>query len=245
METESSFVRDRNSLDKAHALKEQANKAYKDSDFASAIRLYHQCLLFAKAITQLSLTGLQEMARGEMDSDSTPTTQDSNSEADKASSSNPEQTKPVGKGTRSRMDSTTRGEEMKLEALELISKCYNNLAACIVNGPTRSKEDYIRATTYCDKVLEIEKDNEKALFRKGCAFKLAEKYDKAIEMFKKCSMNSQNKALIEECQMKEVEEKKKRDALIRANFAKHRAARNGDGGGPMNGNAVNGNLPGH
>jgi len=244
METESSFVRDRNSLDKAHELKDQANKAYKDSDFSSAIRLYHQCLLFAKAITQLSLTGLQEMARGEMDSDSTSIAQDSNNEA-KASSSNLEQAKPVGKGTRSRMDSTTRGEEMKVEALDLISKCYNNLAACIVNGPTRSKDDYLRATTYCDKVLEIEKGNEKALFRKGCAYKLAEKYDKAIEMFKQCSKSSQTKALIEECQMREVEEKKKRDALIRANFAKHRAARNGDGGGPMNGNAVNGNLPGH
>lgn len=74
------------------------------------------------------------MARGEMDSDSAPIPQDSSNEADqKASSSNLEPAKPVGKGTRSRMDSTTRGEEMKVEALDLISKCYNNLAACIVS----------------------------------------------------------------------------------------------------------------
>jgi len=70
------------------------------------------------------------MARGEMGSDSTPLPEDSNAEA---SSSNLEPAKHVGKGTRSRMDSTTRGEEMKAEALDLIARCYNNLAACIVS----------------------------------------------------------------------------------------------------------------
>lgn len=53
---------------------------------------------------------------------------------------------------RSRLDSTTRGEEMKEEARDLIAKCYNNLAACILNGPPRQPEDYLRAADYCDNV---------------------------------------------------------------------------------------------
>ncbi len=59
MEAESSFVRDRTNLDKAHKSKDQANDAYKEGDYAVAIKLYHECLLFAKAVTQLSITGLQ------------------------------------------------------------------------------------------------------------------------------------------------------------------------------------------
>lgn len=41
---------------------------------------------------------------------------------------------------------------MKKEAEDIISKCYNNLAACLLNGPERSKEDYLRAVEYTDKV---------------------------------------------------------------------------------------------
>jgi ArsR family metal-binding transcriptional regulator len=73
IETEtSSFIdRDRSSLDKAHELKEKANEAYKQHDyrhvhcclpssnkttlfnancFSQAVKLYHQCLLNAKAV---------------------------------------------------------------------------------------------------------------------------------------------------------------------------------------------------
>lgn len=53
---------------------------------------------------------------------------------------------------RCRIDSTSRGEEMKQEAASLIAMCYINLSACIVNGPVRKRDDYMRAVYYCDKV---------------------------------------------------------------------------------------------
>uniref|UniRef100_A0A915E2D0 Uncharacterized protein n=1 Tax=Ditylenchus dipsaci TaxID=166011 RepID=A0A915E2D0_9BILA len=69
-----------------------------------------------------------------------------------------------------------------------------------------STADYLRAVTYCDKVLASEPDNQKAIFRKGCAYKLAQKYEKAMEQFKQCPQNIQASALLEECRLKEKEE---------------------------------------
>jgi len=241
MDSNSTFIRDRTALDKAHELKEQANKAYGESDFTTAIRLYHQCLLHAKVVTQMTVSGLQEMARGERDTDENVFPSSS------SSGTSPCESKDSAKSaqsTRSRMDSTTRGEEMKQEALELISKAYNNLAACIVNGPPRKKEDYLRAVFYCEKVLEIETENDKAVFRKGCAYKKAENYEKAIEAFQACPKVNTSATLIAECKAKITEDRKKRDAQIRANFAKARAAeqRNAEAAG-MNGHAAtNGNV---
>jgi hypothetical protein len=36
-------------------------------------------------------------------------------------------------------------------------------------------------------VLAQEVENEKAIFRKGCAYRLAQKYERAIAEFKKCT----------------------------------------------------------
>lgn len=251
VETEtSSFIRDRNALDKAHELKEKANKAYSDKDYSNAIKLYHQCLLSAKAVVQLSATNLVEMARFERNAqggstDEAPTIENEEFATEAETSNVKEIEANASLSGRLRIDSTSRGEEMKQESMDLISKCYNNLAACIVNGPPRQKDDYLRAVFYCDKVLELDDNNEKAIFRKGCAYMKAEKYDHAIEQLKKCSNNAQANVLIEECNLKLIEERKKRDAAIRANFAKARAAeqRNGNPDGPvMNGNAGNGHI---
>uniref|UniRef100_A0A915CTA0 Uncharacterized protein n=1 Tax=Ditylenchus dipsaci TaxID=166011 RepID=A0A915CTA0_9BILA len=235
----SSFIRDRNSLDKAHELKEKANLAYKERDYSAAVRLYHQCLLNAKAVVQLSLTNLQAMARNERDEKpeygfNFGATKSEHVEEDLIQVDE-EEDQPItdmnefqAQNSRLRIDSTSRGEEMKQEATSLIIKCYNNLAACIVNGPPRQKDDYMRAVYYCDKVLDFEPDNDKAIFRKGCALQKAEKYEKAVEEFQKCKNNSQAAAATEECRMKTVEERKKRDATIRANFAKAHAAEQGN-----------------
>jgi hypothetical protein len=39
-----------------------------------------------------------------------------------------------------------------MEGQQLMSKCYNDLAACIINGLARKHEDYLRAVLYCDQV---------------------------------------------------------------------------------------------
>lgn len=112
------------------------------------MRLYHECLLHAKAVTNLSLNSLQEMARKEIESkENKPGEKEAQKAAGDASTSSSSES-----AGRSRLDSTTRGEEMKEEARDLISKCYNNLAACILNGPPRQAEDYLRAAGYCDNV---------------------------------------------------------------------------------------------
>ncbi|KAI1720060.1 tetratricopeptide repeat protein 9A [Ditylenchus destructor] len=254
VETETStFIRDRKALDKAHDLKEKANKAYVDKDYSNAVRLYHLCVLSAKAVVQCSATDLVEMARFERNAQANAGDDVSNADSEKEEETGEAETSGVTEdaeanssaGGRLRIDSTSRGEEMKQEANDLIFKCYNNLAACILNGPPRQKADYLRAADYCNKVLEMDENNEKAIFRKGCALMKAEKYDKAVEQFRKCSNNAQAKVMLDECNLKLIEDRKKRDAVIRANFAKAHAAeqRNGNADGPvMNGNAGNGNI---
>ena len=120
-----------------------------NKNFRKAIQLYHQCLLNARILTQLTIPGLQSLARVERSEQEAKKEDDeimAEKTMDEPESSDSE------KAHRLRMDSTSRGEEIKQEALELISKCYNNLAACIVNGPVRKKDDYLRAVTYCDNV---------------------------------------------------------------------------------------------
>jgi tetratricopeptide (TPR) repeat protein len=58
--------------------------------------------------------------------------------------------------------------------------------ACILNGDNRSQKDYLRAVDYCDKVLQMDKNNEKAIYRKGMCLARANLHDKAIETLKLC-----------------------------------------------------------
>jgi hypothetical protein len=51
-----------------------------------------------------------------------------------------------------RQDSTTCGQEIHIEAKELVTKCYNNLAACLLARESSTKEDFMRAVSYCDNV---------------------------------------------------------------------------------------------
>lgn len=70
-------------------------------------------------------------------------------------SSSVESLNPTDQSTRTRLDSTSHGEDMKNSANELIAQCYNKLAACILNGSPRKNDDYLRAVYYCDKVFII------------------------------------------------------------------------------------------
>jgi hypothetical protein len=75
----------------------------------------------AKAVQQLSDYGLVGMARDEFQRDAS---------GDPAATSTPANMDPtgVGAGNSNSGELTKRGAEIKLEALDLIHKCYNNLA---------------------------------------------------------------------------------------------------------------------
>uniref|UniRef100_A0A915DWD3 Uncharacterized protein n=1 Tax=Ditylenchus dipsaci TaxID=166011 RepID=A0A915DWD3_9BILA len=188
-------------LDNSIELKDKANLAYKEQNYSHAALPVH--------------FGDQGLHRA-------PRVPDANDENKEEADKTPKDDGPStsSKAAQPEAPPTTPLDLMKQEGLDLLSKCYNNLAACIINGPSRKPEDYLRAVFYCDQVLTIDSENEKAVFRKGCAFKLAAKYEKAIAQFKKCSNNSQAVQLVEECRLLELEEDKKRNAEMRANFAK-------------------------
>ena len=88
-------------------------------------------------------------------------------------------------------------------------------------------------------MLREDPNNEKALFRKGVALMRADKWEKAVEQFEQCKnsfvllfrtnfillfLDAQAKQHILECKRIIEEDRRRRDAKIRANFAKARAA---------------------
>jgi len=160
----------------------------------TAIKLYHQCLLHTQAVHQLTKI------------------------PDKAS---PMQAKDESKSPKQQAPPTEQ-DRMNQEADSLSIKCYNNLAACLLNSPEeRSQKDYLRMADYCDKVLQIEPNNEKAIFRKGMALARATLYDKAIDVLKKCPANSTALCEIARCERALVEDRKQREEVMRKNFAKN------------------------
>uniref|UniRef100_A0A2K6VFZ5 Uncharacterized protein n=1 Tax=Onchocerca volvulus TaxID=6282 RepID=A0A2K6VFZ5_ONCVO len=227
-------VQDAYSLSEAYRFKEQANARYSEKNYAAAIYLYHQCLLRARAIQQLSPFGLQNLARIERTIDETIDEEEESGSMegssrvvdvnDVTSELAIQNTEKFGR--RRRISSTSRGEEMKTEATDITLKCYNNLAACILKGPNRTESDFLRAVEYCDKVLSMQPSNEKALYRKGLALSKANMYEKAIAVLQKCSCSNRGaQIIIEECQQLLAEERRRRDDQIRRNFSRPFGAR--------------------
>lgn len=241
-------------LEEAHKYNEQGKKAYQLSDYRGAAHHFHRCLLYAKAVVQLTSDDLRSMARAQ--GELSPQTEEksrmhNNVEAGSSSSDKQSVDKDIhdmqevdnvdigiSQSGRNRLDSTTRGQEIHNEAKELMTKCYNNLAICLLARGSNTKEDFMRAVFYCDNVLKEDPGNEKALFRKGLALMNAQKWDKAIEQFEQCKNNAQARLHTVECNRQIEEDRRRRDAEIRANFAKARAAANEDQvvGGPNNAN---------
>jgi len=222
------------SLDQAKKFKDLANEAYNNRDYRTALLNYHHCILNAKIVTQMTSKGLDQLAQivfGVGEHTKEPEIVESKTLTEETSD-NPPCCSENGNSTENTKE-ISPGEKLQIEANDLIAKCYNNLAACIINGPPRQKDDYLRAVFYCDSALKIVGENEKAFFRKGSAFMKAEKYEKAIECFDKCQNNAQAKKLSDECRVKESDDRRKRDDEIRANFAKVRAAEAQMDNGPM------------
>ncbi|VDO23113.1 unnamed protein product [Brugia timori] len=233
------MAQDAYNLSEAYRFKEQANVRYSEKDYAcdfsAAIYLYHQCLLRARAIQQLSQFGLQSLARMERSVDESVTDQEESASAEGSSKvvdmkhiAGESAVKDVEKfgERRKRISSTSRGEEMKTEATVIALKCYANLAACILKGQNRTESDFLRAVEYCDKVLSVQPSNEKALYRKGLALSKVNMYEKAIAVLQKCSCsNREAQIIIDECQQLLEEERQRRDDQIRRNFSRAFGAR--------------------
>uniref|UniRef100_A0A0R3S458 TPR_REGION domain-containing protein n=1 Tax=Elaeophora elaphi TaxID=1147741 RepID=A0A0R3S458_9BILA len=226
-------AQDAYNLSEAYRFKEQANARYSAKDYGAAIYLYHQCLLRARAIQQLSQFGLQSLARMERDVDGSIGDQEEN-ESVEGSSKVVDVNDVVGESSdaeklgerRKRISSTSRGEEMKTEATDIALKCYSNLAACILKGENRTEPDFLRAVEYCDKVLSVQPSNEKALYRKGLALSKVNMYEKAIAVLQKCSCSNRGaRIIIDECQQLLAEERRRRDDQIRRNFSRAFGAR--------------------
>ncbi|MCP9261728.1 Tyrosine-protein phosphatase non-receptor type 9 [Dirofilaria immitis] len=209
------MAQDAYNLSEAYRFKEQANARYSEKDYAAAIYLYHQCLLRARAIQQLSQFGLQSLAR--MERNESIGDQEESSKVVDANDVTSQSAAQKNQFNKSR-------EEMKIEATDIALKCYSNLAACILKGQNRTEPDFLRAVEYCDKVLSVQPSNEKALYRKGLALSKINMYEKAIAVLQKCS-NRGAQVIINECQQLLAEERRRRDDQIRRNFSRAFGAR--------------------
>uniref|UniRef100_A0A0N5AZM4 TPR_REGION domain-containing protein n=1 Tax=Syphacia muris TaxID=451379 RepID=A0A0N5AZM4_9BILA len=205
---DSSVKGEESKLQQAYQLKEEANLKYKEKDYAGAIYLYHRCLLFARSVHQLSQWNAEDTP-GEDLKEALKDESEKDADSEKKEHRNEN-------GCQQRVaDSTSRGKFIKAEAADLMIKCYNNLAACIIYGPNRKEEDYLRA------VLMQDKNNKKALFRKGSALAKANRYEQAINVLKKCG-GQEARVLMQKCENTVEEERRRRDDEIRRNFARHR-----------------------
>lgn len=254
----------RNHLNKAYEFIEQADQHYNAGEYSNAIKHYHCCILYARAVAQLSSANLSKVFNSERDSELSGNLSflripDNKIEMNKQKLNDDCFKTTLTKSTNSikltyfsdnqkclRTD-LTREEEIKQEARLLLAKCYCNLAVHIINGPPKKHDDYLRAVYYCDKILCLNEGDDNVKFLKACSFQKAELYDKAIEQFQKCT-SSEVKLHIEQCNLKLTEKRKKLNAIVRANFDKAQqdellqVMANGNELTRMNEHAINSNI---
>ena len=88
-------------------------------------------------------------------------------------------------------DSIINGlEEMEQECIKANISVYNNLAACILatvkdNSTSNAEKEHEKVVKYTDIVLELDEENDKALYRKAQALKLLRDFSGARETFEK------------------------------------------------------------
>ena len=81
-------------------------------------------------------------------------------------------------------------EEMEQECIKASISVYNNLAACILatvkeNSTSNAEKEHEKVVQYTDIVLELDEENDKALYRKAQALKLLRDISGAQETFEK------------------------------------------------------------
>ncbi|KAK0417850.1 hypothetical protein QR680_013241 [Steinernema hermaphroditum] len=203
------IAEDRELLDQANQLKDEANASYSKQEYINAAKLYHRCLLLVKSCAGTPL-GEMFASLGDPDSD----------------------------GAGEQTGVSEERENIKKEASHVVAKCYNNLAACILARNDRKPSDYERAVDYCQRVLNEDKDNEKALYRTGIAYMRMEKYGKAVDFLSKCPNNRDAAQQVIVCQQKLRDDRIAREEVIRRNFAKAQAREQGQQNPSSNGNLL-------
>ena len=72
---------------------------------------------------------------------------------------------------------------------------YNNLAACLLASPDHQSEaDFEKVVTYADIVLELDPENDKAMYRKAQALKKAKNFSKAKDTLEELVKVSKKKS---------------------------------------------------
>ena len=85
---------------------------------------------------------------------------------------------------------------MELNCINANISIYNNLAACLLASEDhKSEADLAKVVKYTDIVLELDEDNDKALYRKATALKRLKNYSDAKEAYehlKRLQLNSKD-----------------------------------------------------
>jgi len=143
-------------LEKSLAFKDEGNNLYKAKEYKKAMRKYHNAILYLKGIDN-DLHGTPAFLQ--------------------VASVDPNSEKKIT-------------EEMEQECIKANISVYNNLAACILanvrdNSTGNAEKEYEKVVKYTDIVLELDEENDKALYRKAQALKLLRDFSGARETFEK------------------------------------------------------------
>jgi len=143
-------------LEKSLAFKDEGNNFYKAKEYKKAMRKYHNAILYLKGIDN-DLHGTPAFLQ--------------------SASVDPNSEKKIT-------------EEMEQECIKANISVYNNLAACILatvkdNSTSNAEKEHEKVVKYTDIVLELDEENDKALYRKAQALKLLRDFSGARETFEK------------------------------------------------------------
>lgn len=110
-----------------------------------ALRLFHQCILLARAVEQNSSVAIHQNSVIHVDN---PTV----SEPPQTDDPERQETTEEQKLTEERLRQKALNEDVKQETRQIMAECYLNLANCVLNGGQRNAEDYLRVIDYCNNV---------------------------------------------------------------------------------------------
>jgi len=178
-------------LNQALAFKDEGNDLYKAKEHKKAMRKYHNAILYLKGIDN-DLHGTPAFLQ--------------------SASVDPNSDKKIS-------------PELEKECIKANISVYNNLAVCILtnardNSISNAEQEYEKVVKYADIVLELEEENDKALYRKAQALKLMRNFSSAREIFEKLKAVQEKKGQnvpkdvisgIKECQdaLKDYDKKEK------------------------------------
>jgi len=144
-------------LAQALVFKDEGNTFYKEKDYKKALRKYHNAILYMKGIDN--------------DLHGTPAFMQTSSSVD------PNSQKKIS-------------PDLERECIKANISIYNNLAACLLAqakdeclDTEKSEQNHLKVVQYTDIVLELDKNNDKAMFRKAQALKNIRDFSSARENF--------------------------------------------------------------